>query len=108
MLRVANMLNAHFGARTVVHGLMCLAGQPWDDGYYSWLDHSVVKLILLSENYFENSACKMEFKMACNKVPDPRSMGKVVIPVVLTTLPWRYPGSDPREHCTPGFSIALC
>eukprot|EP00656_Telonema_subtile_P000453 TRINITY_DN10207_c0_g2_i3.p1 TRINITY_DN10207_c0_g2~~TRINITY_DN10207_c0_g2_i3.p1 ORF type:complete len:471 (-),score=80.78 TRINITY_DN10207_c0_g2_i3:3-1415(-) len=105
MLMLVAALQARFGARCVVHGLMCRPGQPWDAGYFAWLRHAKVKLILLSPGYFKSAACRLEFKEACNQVPDPRVADQAVIPVVVTSLPWKYPAADP--HCPPDLQAQL-
>jgi len=75
---------------------MCKPGQPWDSGYFEWLAHAKVIIVLLSENYFKSNACKREFKQACNCVPDPRVLDKSVIPIVVSELSFKYPNADPN------------
>ena len=68
---------------------------PWDVGYFTWLTHAKVILVLLSPTYFDSPACKLEFKEACNIVPDPEASEKLMLPVVVRALPWTFPAAQP-------------
>lgn len=95
MLEIAQALRQAFGPRSVVHGMMCKPGQPWDAGYFQWLSRATVILPLLSDGYFESNPCQLEFKEACNQVPDPCATQRTVIPVVVTRLSHRMPADNP-------------
>lgn len=102
MLLICDRLRQHFGERSVVHGLMCEPGRPWDALYFEWMKRSSVFLLMLSEDYFASSACIDEFRDACQQqVPDPRDTERVVLPLVVAPLPWKYPSADPQcpEDC---------
>jgi hypothetical protein len=107
MLQIAEVLRGKFGPRCVVHGLMCKPGQPWDGGYYTWLERATVILVLLSPSYFGSQACKDEFLAACNAVPDSTQNDKLLLPVVVTSLPWKYPNSEEAVGTTPRIRAKL-
>merc|ERR1719506_470062 len=75
---------------------MCEPGRLWSDLYFEWMNHCPVIFIMLSENYFCSPACRAEFENAVVKqVPDINDKDRIVIPLVVSELSFKYPTDDP-------------
>ena len=97
-VQLVKLIEDHFGRGSVVHGLRCTPGHPWDKLYFEWMKHADVFIPCLSETYLNSPACCEEFLEACLvQAPDPEDTHRVVIPVLLGPLPWKYPSAVPDD-----------